>query len=219
MWIGEHLGRQIGNYRPHSQFTIFGDEPLAMMAKQEHFIPLLGLPSLVASIFITFGIIDVYLLQGEKAGIFSLIAFLIAFIGLTLSISVNWRYVFVSPILAKNSPFFLEGDPAGQGLITAILLSYLAAQIGLLILGISMLMTRIFPKWVSLTLIGSIVAVGLLSPIADTKVLRFLYNALIGLGPIVIGFFLHRNLNDNGLVKKVTRSTRKESVNEDNLDG
>ena len=57
--------------------------------------------------------------------------------------------------------------------------------------GISMLYAKVFPKWVSITLIGSILALGVLSPYAETPQLRVLYSLLIGVGPIAIGYSLY----------------------------
>jgi hypothetical protein len=163
------------------------------MAKQPGFTLLLGIPSLLASILILFGVIGVYLVQVKESGLFGLTAFIIAFVGVVLSTGANWTYAFVSPAISKNAPYLLEGDPAGQGLVNAIMISYLMAQIGLFVLGISMLRTNIFPKWVSITLIGSIIFVGILSPFAESQFLRVLYNVIIGLGPIVIGYYLFAN--------------------------
>ena len=172
------------------QFTIFEDQPLSILAGQPGFVWLLGLPSLVAGILITFGVLGVFILQAESSGTFGLVAFLTAFVGVLLSIGANWTYAFVSPVLAQQVPYVLEGDPAGRGLITALMVSYLSAQVGLLFLGFSMLWAGVFPRWVSWTLIGSILAVWALSPFAGTQGLRFLYNILIGAGPIVIGYYL-----------------------------
>jgi hypothetical protein len=172
------------------QFTYFNDQPLTMMAKQPGFVLLLGMPSLVASILILFVVIGVYMVQMKESGTFGLFAFLIAFVGVILSTGANWTYAFVSPAIAQSAPHLLEGDPAGQGLVTAIMTSYLAAQMGLLVLGISMLRAKVFPRWVSYTLICSIIIVGILSPFAGTQFLRFLYNGVIGLGPIVVGWYL-----------------------------
>jgi hypothetical protein len=175
------------------QFIYFNDQPLSMMAKQPGFILLLGIPSLTASILILFGVIGVYIVQVKESGVFGLIAFVIAFIGVVLSVGANWTYAFVSPVISQTASYLLEGDPAGQGLINAIMISYFVAQIGLLVLGISMLRAKVFPRWVSFTLIGSILFVGILSPVAETQFLRAVYNVIIGLGPIVIGYYLQRN--------------------------
>jgi hypothetical protein len=180
------------------QFTYFGDGPLPVIARQPGFVLLLGVPSLVASVLILFGVIGAYAIQVRESGWFGLIAFLIASVGVILSTGANWTYAFVSPGIAQNAPYLLEGDPAGQGLITAIMVSYLVGQISILILGVSMLFVKVFPKWVSLTLIGSILAVGVLSSFADTQMSRVLYNVLIGLEPIVIGYYLYTKPANHG---------------------
>lgn len=174
------------------QFTYFGDQPLSVMAAQPGFTLLLGAPSLAAGILILLGLTGVQGLQARQTSAFSWAAFILAFVGITLSTGANWTYAFVAPILAHNAPSLLAGDPAGQGLVNAILASYLSAQVGLLVLGIAMLRVGVFPRWVALTLIGSILLLGGLFPLADTQGLRFLYNALVGTGPVVVGIHLWR---------------------------
>jgi hypothetical protein len=49
------------------QFTYFGDQPLAVIAKQPRFVFLLGVPSLVTSILILFGIIGAYAIQVKES--------------------------------------------------------------------------------------------------------------------------------------------------------
>ena len=49
------------------QFTYFGDQPLPVIARQPGFVLLLGVPSLVVSVLILFGIIGAYAIQVKES--------------------------------------------------------------------------------------------------------------------------------------------------------
>ena len=60
------------------------------------------------------------------------------------------------------------------------------------VMAIVLLKAKAIPQRASLVAIGSIVLVVVMMPFAQTQLLRLIYNALLGAGPLTIGFVLWR---------------------------
>ena len=63
-------------------------------------------------------------------------------------------------------------------------------QVGWLLLAIDAYRVQVIPRWAALVAIGSLLLVLLMTPIAQTRLLRLIYNILLSAGPLAIGYVL-----------------------------
>jgi hypothetical protein len=113
---------------------------------------------------------------------------------MVLSSGAMWTYAFTAPVLAREAPYLLTS--ASSGIIKAVIGSMALGQVGWLLLTIVSLRARVIPRWAVLVAIFSILLVVVMTPFAQTQLLRFIYNVLLGAGPLAIGYVLWRNGKD-----------------------
>lgn len=112
--------------------------------------------TLVAGICILIGLVGLYTRQAQAAGRFGFIAFLVTFVGWTMSLGVFWFLAFGLPTFARMQPTgdFLDENPY----LMAQILSFSLAGLGWLLFGIASLRARIFPRWaVGLLIVGDLI--------------------------------------------------------------
>jgi hypothetical protein len=172
------------------QFFLFKDPSLEELVQREAFIPLLGIPSVLSAIFFLVGLTGIYLKHIYRIGVFGNLIFITAFIGIQLSAGAIWSYAFATPAIAPVAPDLLTNP--SSGIVRATLISFLLGQLGWLMVGTWTFWVGLLPRWSSLTLILSIAAGIAIAPFADTQILRFLFNVLLGIGPGVIGMVMWR---------------------------
>ena len=173
-----------------TQFFILGDPPLEQLVVADPFLLLQGIPSLAAAIFFLLGTAALHLRQAHRTGTVGLVVLIIAFSGLTLSTGAMWTYGFTAPELAREAPSLLTSPTSG--VIHAVLVSMVIGQVGWLLMAIMALWANVIPRWASLTAIVSILLVVVLTPFSQTQLLRLVYNARLGLGPLAVGYVLWR---------------------------
>jgi hypothetical protein len=176
------------------QFFILGDPPLEELVLTKSFMILQGIPSLLAAIFFLSGASALYLRQADRHGLFGLVTYFLAFSAMVLSSGAMWTYAFTAPVLAREAPYLLTS--ASSGIIKAVIGSMALGQVGWLLLTIVSLRARVIPRWAVLVAIFSILLVVVMTPFAQTQLLRFIYNVLLGAGPLAIGYVLWRNGKD-----------------------
>jgi hypothetical protein len=172
------------------QFFFLGDPPLETLALDQRFFYLQGIPSLLAAIFFLAGATALYLYQAHRLGRLGLLIYFITFSTLVLSAGSMWTYAFTAPALAQDAPGLLTSPDSG--VVRAVLVSMAVGQVGWLLLLLVSLRARIIPRWALIIAILSICMVVVLTPFAQNQALRFIYNLLLGLGPLAIGFVLWR---------------------------
>jgi hypothetical protein len=178
-----------------AQFLILGDPPLDELVQHPLFLPLQGLPGLAAAVAFLLGITGLYLRQAERSGTLGLIAYLLAFFAVSVSAGVMWAYAFAGPPIARHAPQLLTDVSAG--LTVPILLSLSLGQLGWLLMGVTALRARVIPRWASWLLIGSVLLLFVLAPLATSQLARLAYNTLLGLGPLAVGYVLWRTTPDD----------------------
>lgn len=170
------------------QFLILGDPPLEILALDPRFPYLQGVPSLFAAIFFLSGATALYLYQADHIGRLGLAVYFLAFSLLVLSTGAMWAYAFTTPALAREAPNILTS--MSSDFIQAVLVSLALGQIGWLALLLVSLRTGVVPRIALVVAILSICAVIVLTPFAQNQFVRFVYNILLGTGPLVIGYVL-----------------------------
>jgi hypothetical protein len=173
------------------QFLILGDPPLAILALDHRFIYLQGIPSLFAAIFFLSGATALYLRQANRTGRLGLFVYFAAFTGLVISTGAMWTYAFTAPELARNAPQLLSSSTSA--IIRAVMGSLVVGQLGWLMLLVVSLKGRVVPRWALVLAILSIILVVIATPYVQSQVHRLLYNVLLGIGPLVVGYVLWRS--------------------------
>jgi hypothetical protein len=136
-------------------------------------------------------VVGLYARQARQAGRFGLAAFLIAFAGLSLSFGGNWAYAFAAPELAKAAPGVLDNPTAFSSVLSAgLMVSYLLGVAGWLLMGVATLTARVLPRWPAVTMIVSIILVGVMLPLFGSlsPAVKILFNVLISAGPAALGY-------------------------------
>lgn len=167
-----------------------GDPPLEELVLNEGFLILQGIPSLFAAIFFVSGASALYLRQSNQLGLVGLIIYFFAFSALVISSGAMWTYTFTAPVLAREAPHLLTS--ASSGIIKAVIGSMALGQVGWLSLAIVSLRGRILPRWALIVAIACIILAIIMTPFANTQLLRLIYNVLLGVGPLAIGYVLSR---------------------------
>jgi hypothetical protein len=119
------------------QVALFGSQPLSAQATSPFFLAALGFSGLIGSMGLTLGTIGLYARQAYRIGLPGLVAFLVAFIGLALSLGANWAYAFASPYLGDTAPSLLDtnfSEPAWGIFGTGFLISYLLGAVSWLLM-------------------------------------------------------------------------------------
>ena len=137
----------------------------------------------VGAILVLFGLVGLMARQLEKAGLFGVIAFVVAFIGTASFVMGAMIEAFIIPFWGLQFPQFEDGPPP-PGVGEAFLIITTLFALGYLLLGIATYRARVLPRSV-----GALLIVGAL---ADTVVTRLgaiamELDALWVIGPVVLG--------------------------------
>jgi hypothetical protein len=184
------------------QFFVLGDPPLEQLVLTRPFLALQGIPSLVVAVFYLLGASALYLRIADRTGWVGLVVYYVAFSAMAISTGAMWTYTFTAPALAREAPFLLTSSTSG--IVRAVVASLFLGQVGWLLMAVIALWAKEIPQWASLVAVGSIVLVVLMTPFAQTQLLRLIYNVLLGAGPLAIGFVLWKGQRD-GMSDPVSR--------------
>jgi hypothetical protein len=176
-----------------TQFVLLGDPPMEMLVISKPFLWLQGIPSLLAAVFFVVGVSSLYLRQARKVGTSGLVIYLISVSLLIISSGAMWTYTFTAPVLAREAPSLLTSS--SSAIVVATLGSMVLGQVGWLLMAIQAYMANVIPRWAAIIALVGIALVVVLTPFAQTQLLRLIYNLLLGIGPVVIGFVLWRDIN------------------------
>jgi hypothetical protein len=175
-----------------TQVALYGATPLSIHASKPAFVPAVGVPGYAGGALLLLGVIGLYACQARKLGTLGSAAFVVAFLGISLSSAANWSYAFASPLFARLDPQLLATDFLDErwGILgDAFLASYLAGGLGWLLLGVMTLVARVLPVWVGPTMVVTM-ALAAVVPIGTTGPGAILVNVLIAAGPISFGYAL-----------------------------
>jgi hypothetical protein len=142
-------------------FSIFLREAdgydLRSFATSNTFI-LQSLLTLLAGTLLLGGLVGLYVRQSEAAGKLGLMAFLLAFLGTALVTGDFYVNTVVTPMVAMEVPAFLD-NPLSGFLQVWLPVSFGILTLSWLLLGVSIVRTRVYPRGASwLLLIGAVVA-------------------------------------------------------------
>ena len=132
-------------------FIIIGDQPESVVADTSAWVILLVL-ALVGSMLIFLGLVGLYARQVAETGVLGLIAFLVAFFGMTLLVGIIWTFTFVVPPLAEAAPEFLDADPSGV-LAAGFILTVVLFALGWILFGLASLLAGVLPRGAAVLLI------------------------------------------------------------------
>ena len=137
-----------------------------------------------------FGIFGLYAKYYAKMGSLGLWAFVLCETGLALFVALGVFSAFIVPVLARNAATLLDpkGPLMGQSLAPVFSTAGLTFAIGFVLLGVSILRLRIFPRWSGILLIIGAPVLGL-SPLMPALA-RMIGCAAYGIGHIALGYGL-----------------------------
>ena len=114
--------------------------------------------ALMGSMLIFLGLVGLYARQVAETGVLGLIAFLVAFIGMTLFVGMIWTFTFVVPSLAEAAPELLDADPSGL-LAAGFILTLVLFTLGWLLFGLASLQAGLLPRGAAvLLMIGAVLS-------------------------------------------------------------
>ena len=148
---------------------------------------------LLSTILLLWALIGIYGRQSRKAGTFGLWAFVVAFLGTVIQAGETWAEVFVYPTFAQVAPNILLGQATGAAsyLVSAIFLSALLLNIGIILFGVSTFIVRVYPRWASVLLIVSI-PVTMVLPGTSGTFQESIGQILFGIAVAALGFYALR---------------------------
>jgi hypothetical protein len=129
-----------------ADFLIMGDEAHSVVAARSTY---LIMPALrwTGLLLILLGMVGLYARQAERAGVFGLVAFLVAIVGLVLALGVMWTFAFVPPSLVNVAPEFLDAETPPGILAPALFISFVLALLGMIVMGLSAVWANVLPRW------------------------------------------------------------------------
>jgi hypothetical protein len=133
------------------EFVLFGNQADVEVVTTSAWILVQG-AYLVAAIFMSLGLVGLYLCQAKEAGATGLAIFILAFSGDLFMAGATWGEAFFGPWLAAAAPELLSGDPAGV-FTAGLILSYLLFALGWVLIGLISLRSEQLPHSAALLLI------------------------------------------------------------------
>jgi hypothetical protein len=103
----------------------------------------------VAKVFLLWALVGLYTRQAKQTRVLGFVAFLLSFVGVMLVFGAIFGYYLLAPDLARVAPTFLDGGPTELSLLgrVAFILPFVAAQVGILLIGVASLRAKVFPRW------------------------------------------------------------------------
>lgn len=123
---------------------------------------------LLSIVLLVWGLVGIYGRRSRALGPFGLWAFVAVFIGTALTVGNVWAEVFVWPTLTELDS--MSGTVTGVSpyLVAGLNVSFPLFGIGLILFGVAMFWSRVYPRWASVSLVVSIPATIFLDPTPGT---------------------------------------------------
>lgn len=104
-------------------------------------------------LFVTFGLVAIYLRQGDRSRTLNLVAFVVSFVAIVMTVGLDVDKTFILPYLASVNPVitsvanFAQNMPSMlQPYLMILMLGLLLHLIGPILLGAAVLRSGVFPK-------------------------------------------------------------------------
>jgi len=125
---------------------------------------------LLSVALLPWALIGIYGRQSGPAGAFGLWAFVIVFLGASLTVGNAWAEVFVWPTLAQVAPDVMTGSVTDfpSYLVVGLNVSFPLFGLGLILFGAATLRAGFYPRWAAVLLIASIPITMFLDPTPGT---------------------------------------------------
>jgi len=136
-------------------FLVDDEEALSVIAQTNAFL-VMTLIFWAAFLLILLSMVGLYAYQAERAGVFGLVAFLVTFVGLALTLGAIWTFAFVPPSLVDVAPEFLDAEDPPGILGLGFIISFTLPVLGLLLMGLSTLWANALPRWMAALFIAGI---------------------------------------------------------------
>lgn len=117
-------------------------------------VPVHMLPN-VGAILVLFGLVGLLVRQLERAGLFGVVAFVVAFVGTASFVMGAMIEAFIIPFVGLQSPDGAEGPPP-PGVGEAFLVIMLLFALGHLLLGIATYRARVLARSVGMMMVGAV---------------------------------------------------------------
>ena len=186
-----------------------GEQGSGVMLTSTWFIvQILGL---VAIALITLGLVGMYAHQAQKAGTLGLIAFVIAFSGMLMSLEIlvnrimlmvfglSWGEPFLGPLVAEAAPGLLNAEPSGA-LAVGSILSIVLFALGWILFGVVSLRTGALPRGAAIILIAGALLAFILSSL-DLP----LWSLVLGAAMAWMGYALWSGNSEQAMAADATR--------------
>jgi len=163
----------------------FGTEvPLSQAAASPVYI-YLSLPYFFGAVLLLLGVISLYAHQVEHAGVFGLVAFVLAITGIVMVIGSMFIFTFIPPILVDLAPAFLDSEEGPSGLLSIVfMVSFTLLPLGIVLMSISSLISRAIPRTLAIiAVVATLVGFGLQWVAGDGEL--FLVASFIGSAAMV----------------------------------
>jgi hypothetical protein len=142
-------------------FAIFveagADYDLKQIAQTDTFF-LQSLLTLLAGALLLGGMVGLYVGQSEEAGKLGLVGFVLAFLGTVLVEGDFYANTFITPLVAREAPGFLD-DPLSGFLQVWLPLAFTVLGLSWLVLAVATVRAKVYPRAASwLLLVGALMA-------------------------------------------------------------
>jgi hypothetical protein len=139
---------------------------------------------IVALISCQLALIGTYARMRAESGLFGFVSFLLAFIGSGFMIGVWFYSAYIEHVIAARAPALLASDgPIEEGIAqTTFAVSLMTFTLGYVLLGVSVTIAKVFPRW-----IGLLLAVGCLLVFAGIAAETFVFTRI---GSVPMGLAL-----------------------------
>ncbi len=152
--------------------------------------------SVVTAMLLLFGCFGVHLAQRSASGVFGKMAFIVAFVGNSLLVAVEWSNVFVLRAVAQTNPEALGLLDKSSLMTTGFASAAGLFMLGWLLLAVNILLARVFSRRVAITIIAGLILIPVLTASPIGMAGAILGNVVLGLGIIGLGHALARRVSD-----------------------
>jgi hypothetical protein len=142
-----------------------GDYDLREIALSGAFF-LQSLLTLLAGTLLLGGMVGLYARQAEAAGKLGLVGFVLAFVVTTFVVGDFYANTFVTPLVARGAPAFLD-NPLSGFLQVWLPFDFVLLALGWLLLGVATLRARVYPRGASWTLLVTMLLAVVPVPLAN----------------------------------------------------
>ena len=149
-----------------------------------------SLTSGLTAIFLLLGCIGIYLIQRSKAGVFGTITFLVAFIGNSLIVCVEWSNLFVLSAVSQSYPEALSILDQSKLMEVGFATAAGLFALGWILIAVSAIKIKVFPYWIPVSLITGLVLIAVLGATPLGLAGTIIGNVVFGLGIVTMGMKL-----------------------------